>query len=278
MLKDSYSALWVSHSSINDFLKCPRLYYLRNIYRDPATGNRINVIQPPLALGQAVHDTIDFLSNLPAEERQKIPLLSKFESFWEGVAGKKGGFRNIAQEDEYRDRGKAMIQRIVNNPKIISNKAIKIKSEDHLPPRFLFSNEENIILCGKIDWLEYLAKNDSVHIIDFKTGKWEEDSESLQLPIYYILASNLQSRKVEKASYWYLDKENEPTEISLPDPEKAKDDILEIAKRIKLARQIEHFKCPKNGCRYCTPFEQASKGGATLVGVSDYQDIYAIIS
>ena len=59
----------------------------------------------------------------------------------------------------------------------------------------MFSPEENIILCGKIDWLKYNEDTDSVCIIDFKTGKHDENGESLQLPIYQLLLKNLQKRK-----------------------------------------------------------------------------------
>jgi ATP-dependent helicase/DNAse subunit B len=47
------------------------------------------------------------------------------------------------------------------------NKALKLTSQDELPPRFLFSKEHNIFLSGKIDWIEYLPEDDSMHIIDF---------------------------------------------------------------------------------------------------------------
>ena len=50
-----------------------------------------------------------------------------------------------------------------------------------------FNEEENIILNGKIDWLEYVPEDDSIRVIDFKTGKNDEKEGSLQLPIYILL-------------------------------------------------------------------------------------------
>jgi len=91
-MKDKYSAVWVSHSSMSDYLKCPRAYYLRNVYRDPKTNHKISIMEPPLALGQAVHETIDRLSRLPVEERFIKPLSRTFETIWLTVAGEKGGF------------------------------------------------------------------------------------------------------------------------------------------------------------------------------------------
>ena len=271
---DKYSAVWVSHSSISDFLRCPKLYYLRNVYKDPINGHKITRMEPPLALGQVVHDVIEGLSVLPAEERLKVSLHKKFETQWESVSGKKGGFKDKAQEAEYIERGSKMLQKIMDNPGPILQKAIKIKQE---LPHYYLSEEENIILCGKIDWLEYLPETNSVHIIDFKTGKNEEDPESLQLPIYHLLVANTQSRAVSKASYWYLLTGDAPVEAVLPDLSESHEKVLAAAKRVKLSRALEHYKCPKDGCRWCTPLEEIVKGKGELVGVSSYnQDIYII--
>ena len=42
---------------------------------------------------------------------------------------------------------------------------------------FFISGEENIILCGKIDWLEYVPSDGSLRVIDFKTGRSDEKEE-----------------------------------------------------------------------------------------------------
>ncbi len=98
-----------------------------------------------------------------------------------------------------------------------------------MPPRFLLSPEENILLCGKVDWLEYYPEDNSVHIIDFKTGLHEEDSDSLQLPIYALLVKNLQNRKIAKMSYWYLERSNEPEEMPLPEFDEAQQRVFDVA-------------------------------------------------
>lgn len=274
-MKDKYKAVWVSHSSIADFIACPRAYYLRNVYKDPNTGNKITVTSPALSLGQSVHEVVESLSVLPVEDRLKISLLKKFDVAWEKVTGKKGGFKDIEQEKEYKERGMQMLKRVEAHPGPILNKAVKIPST--FIPNYYLSEEDDIILCGKIDWLEYLEDSDSVHIIDFKTGKNEEDNESLQLPIYLLLATNTQSRKVEKASYWYLDKNDHLTPKDLPNYAESKEKVLAIARRIKLARQLNHFVCPHNGCMKCRPLERVLKSEGEKVGVSDTrQDIYIL--
>lgn len=270
---DKFKATWISHSSMRDFLNCPRLYYLRNIYKNPKTKNKITIVTPALALGQAVHDTVENLSNISVSERFQFPFIRDYEKNWKKIEGEKGGFKSKDQEDEYYTRGKQMIERVVNNPGPIANKALKLK--DDFIPHYIFNEEEEIILSGKIDWIEYIEKNDSVHIIDFKTGKGNEDN-SMQLPIYLLLATNLQKRQVEKLSYWYLDRDNEPTTQIMPDPKKAYEEIFKVAKRIKLARKLEHFSCPKNGCKHCIPFEEVVAGKGKKVSETSYQDVFIV--
>lgn len=275
MIKDKFSAVWVSHSSMGDYLKCPRAYFLKNIYRDPKTNHKVMLMQPPLALGQAVHEVVESLSSLSVDERFTGSLMDRFEKSWKKISGELGGFTNKEEEEKFKKRGEAMIARIVEHPGPLKNKAIKIRQE---LPYYWLSEEDNIILCGKIDWLEYLDKTQSVHIIDFKTGKFDEDGSSLQLPIYYLLATHCQTHPVTKSSYWYLDRDNEPTNVPLPDAQKAHEQILELAKKIALARKLEHFKCPQNdGCRVCRPYEAIISGRAKFVGVGGYsQDIYIL--
>lgn len=275
-MPDKFTAVWVSHTSISDFLKCPRGYYLKNVYKDPNTKHKIKVMSPPLALGQSVHEVLESLSVLPRTERFSEPLTVKFERAWAKVSGKKGGFTDDASEYKYKKRGLDMLGRVWNNPGPISLPAVKIQAD---LPYYWLSEEENIILCGKIDWLEYLPDQDAVHIIDFKTGKNEEDEQSLQLPIYCLLVNNCQKRNVVKASYWYLDSSDTLTEKTLPDIKTSFNRVLEVAKQMKLARQINRFKCNngEEGCMCCRPFEAVLRGEGEFVGEDDYRaDVYML--
>jgi len=276
MAIDEYSATWVSHSSISDFLKCPRAYYLRNVYKNPRTGHKMTIVTPPLALGQAVHEVIESLAILPVEERLKISLVKKLDPVWLKITGKRGGFKDNKEEMEYKQRGVQMLINLQENPGPILEKAIKIKSKMNLP-HFWLNQDDGIILGGKIDWLKYNQTDDSVQIIDFKTGKNEEKEDSLQLPIYLLVATNTQSKKVDGAAYWYLDRDDGIVEKKLPEAREAYERVYKIAKRIQLARKINHFKCPTGGCFACRPFEKILKGEGEFVGVSDTrQDVYML--
>src|SRR3990170_3096940 len=102
MPTDKYTAVWVSHSSIGDFLRCPRAYYINNVYKDPRTGHKVSLMSPPLALGQAVHAVIEAISVLPADQRFLTPLTERFEKTWERVHGRRGGFGSEEEERRYR--------------------------------------------------------------------------------------------------------------------------------------------------------------------------------
>jgi ATP-dependent helicase/DNAse subunit B len=274
-MADKYSAVWVSHSSLSDFLRCPKLYYLKNVYKRPETGHKMTIMSPALALGQSVHEVVESLSNLPTDKRFSEPLMVKLSKAWEAVSGKKGGFSSPEQEARYRSRAEEMIRRVEKNPGPLKNLAVKIKMD---LPHYWLSEEDQIILCGKIDWLEYLPDIDQVNIIDFKTGKNEEDGDSLQLPIYRLLVANCQKREVAHSYYWYLQYSDELTEKELPNLEQSHQRVLEIAKQVKLARKLERYKCPEGECcRYCEPFQKIERGEGEFVGVNNYNtDVFVL--
>lgn len=227
---------------------------------------------PALALGQAVHTIIESLSILPARERLNKSLLEQFSAVWETVSGEKGGFKDREEEQQYKNRGAEMIKRVMQNPGPILRKAVKIKDD---LPHYHLSVSDNIILCGKIDWLEYIPEGNSVHIIDFKTGRRDEDGNSLQLPIYYLLVTHCQKRTVSGASYWYLDRDNGLKPVALPDPDDAYERVLHVAHQIKNARMLRQYSCRKNGCFACKPMEEIIAGRARHVGLDQYnREVY----
>lgn len=232
-------------------------------------------MSPPLALGQTVHEVLEGLSQKPVAERFLEPLPVAFERAWEKVSGRKGGFTDLATEERYKDRGREMLKRVMRHPGPLGRVAVKIQQE---LPYFWLSEEQNIILCGKIDWLEYLPETDSVHIIDFKTSKKEEDGSSLQLPIYHLLVHHCQKRKVAKASYWYLEISDVLSEKELPPLEEAKQTVMRLAEQVVLARKLERYKCPNPGqCMHCEPYERILAGEAELVGQDEYRsDVYIL--
>lgn len=278
-MSDKYTAVWVSHSSMGDFIKCPRSYYLKNVYKDPQTKRKMNIVTPALSLGVSVHEVLEGLGDFSSESRMNRDLILWFEEVWKKVSGIQGGFISAEQESEYKARGIAMLKNVQRDPKFLTRKRIKLPRAE-MNPNFYLSEDDNIILNGLIDWIEYLPETDALHIVDFKTGKYEEGESSLQLPIYLLLCNALQKRKVTKASYWYLETDK-VVEKDLPDLDTARKDVLEVALKVKEARVRNEFVCPKGdlGCMHCKPFEKILQKDASVehVGIGGFnQDLYVI--
>jgi ATP-dependent helicase/DNAse subunit B len=269
MPPDKYSAVWVSHSSMGDFLKCPRAYYLHNMYKNER-GRKINIVNQHLSLGIAVHETLEGLLAYKTEDRFKKPLMQTLEENWVKVSGKVGGFKSQIEEDEAKVRAKSMIERVDGHRGPLNQLALKLKEHsNNMPPNIYLSEKDNIILNGKVDWLQYVPQDDSVRVIDFKTGKNDEDPDSLQLPIYLLLLSDphIQKRKVSGVAYWYIDRNNEPTNMQLPNITEAKERVLSVALKVKELRERGIFECKRGsaGCFACQPFEKILRGEAELV-------------
>ncbi|PIR40585.1 MAG: hypothetical protein COV32_02720 [Candidatus Yonathbacteria bacterium CG10_big_fil_rev_8_21_14_0_10_43_136] len=293
-MPDKYTAVWVSHSSMGDFLKCPRYYYLHNMYKSPVTGHKVSVVNPHMSLGVAVHDVLEGLAEFPAESRMNRDLLALYNAGWKKVSGKKGGFQSADEEAGFKARGTEMLEKVASDPRFLVNKCIKLP-QDKMPCNFYLSEEHNIILNGLVDWIEYLPETESLHIVDFKTGKREETESSLQLPIYLLLCDALhKKRKVTKASYWYLESDK-MVEKELPDIDSARQSVLDVALKVKEARDISKrdgiekaFVCPQGaydaesksgGCMNCRPYEFILNGDSAVesVGVGGFsQDMYIL--
>jgi RecB family exonuclease len=275
---------------MGDFLKCSRLYYLHNVYKN-TSGRKISIVSPHMSLGIAVHDVLEGLAEYPSDERLDRDLRALFEEAWIKVSGKIGGFTTHDEEEAFKMRGKEMVNNVIKDPRFLKNKCIKLKRET-MAPNFYLSEDHNIILNGLVDWIEYLPETDSLHIVDFKTGKHEEKEGSLQLPIYLLLCNALQKRAVTKASYWYLESDK-IVEITLPDKDIAYKQVFDVAlqvkeKRVQAKREGEKvFTCisgtpydpatKTGGCAHCLPYEQIIAGSGELehVGVGGFnQDLY----
>jgi ATP-dependent helicase/DNAse subunit B len=286
-----YNAIWLSHSSVGDFLKCHRLYFLKNVWKNEQ-GNKINTVSPYLSLGLSVHQTIEPLAALTVQERLHhvtLPkLLESFEKNWAKYVGKQGGFEDSETENFFKERGIEMIKNVAENPGPLLKKTVKYYKGDFIP-NFYLSEKDNIILCGLVDWVEYLENTDTLRVIDFKTGKNDEKEESFQLPIYKLLVENCQKRKVTSAAYWYLDREKFPNSVDLveEDVEVVKEKLLNIGleiKKLKSGKSIEeNFKCKyEGGCFACREFElirdlENHRDEVEFVGTSSTrQDLYFI--
>ena len=261
--------VYISPSSVADFEKCPQLYYLRNVFRT-SRGLKLQQITPALALGQTVHDAIDRLVKLEPSERSQNRLLEEFEWSWQAVSGQKGGF--TTEETEYKQRGREMLNRFWENPNFHSALGAQI-------PNFpKVDLGEKLILTGKLDWVE--QEGEGYHIIDFKTGKNEQRTDSVQLPTYALMVHEIFKTTNIKASYWYLDKTSQMQAVDLPDLGESKTLLTQKGEIIKLARSTNSMRCQSGGqsCYACSDMLSISKGQGKLVTIDPTrkQEIYIL--
>ena len=272
MIVDKYKALWLSHSSLGDFQKCPRLYYFKNIYKDKY-ARKIDIPSPYKSLGIAIHEVVENLANTPSNIRlDKIQkdLLNDYKNNWQKYSGKIGGFTDDQQENIFYERGVGMINNIIENPELFLKKVIQHKSynKSNMITNIVLSTAPDIILCGNIDWIRYNDEDDTISIIDFKTGTREESQDSTQLAIYYLLLSRLQKRVIRDAYYLYLDKsvkEEDLKEYSLNivinNIEDFVNNIIEIGNKIIDCKKNNLWECSKKDgdieeCIHCKDYEK----------------------
>lgn len=250
------NAIYLSYTSLSDFLKCPRSYYLKNIYRDPKTGFRIQIASPYLSLGSTVHDSVKWYLEMRGQVTKK-QLEDKFRNLWLKYRGKRGGFESREQEAEFGKRGLKMLDNFFTNAQILE----KITHKVDFPKLNLF---EDVILMGNFDFVGE-KEDGTLHVLDFKTGA-KDEKDPLQLYIYAILAEANLSKPVSSASFWYLDREDKPKEIVLDPLEPKLEWVKSKAKELKEVIGKGEWVCIKNdalngaSCRDCKDYQAIVDG------------------
>lgn len=260
-------ALFISHTALKDFLKCPRAYFLKNRYRDPKTGYRLQIASAPMTLGSLVHDAIKWYlqTNRVA---LKDDVIKKYRNHWLKYRGKRGGFKSLEEETVFGKKGLLMLDNFFNNLSIL---------EPNLPAYdFLkYLIDEGIVLNGKVDFIGLLPDG-SLHVMDFKTGTKDEE-DSLQLHIYAILAESNFQKLVSKLSFWYLERESTPREAVLDSLDEKLQWLKNKALEIKNAISKNEWTCIKEDlCSECKNYQAIIDGkGEYLFSDDDFRkDIY----
>jgi len=266
------NALYLSYTSLNDFIKCPRSYYLKNVYRNPENGYKLQIASPHLTLGATVHDTIKWFLDLREKSSEK-EVKEKFRNLWRKYSGKRGGFSSKEEEAGFGNRGLLMMENFLKNWPVLEKQVPPIS----FPKYHLF---DDVILIGNFDYVGE-RKGGSLHVVDFKTGFGDADSP-LQLYIYAILAESNLNKPVSAASFWYLDREDTPREIVLDPLGGQLEWIIQKAKEVKEAIEKNEWACIKNDglsgalCRDCREYQVILDGKGEFM-FSDFRfkkDVY----
>ena len=263
------NAIFISYTGLKDFLNCPRSYYLKNIYRNPENGFKLQIASPNLALGSTVHDGIKwFLEEV--EKPTEKELIDKYRNLWLRFRGKKGGFASLEDEANFGRRGLSILENFYKNWQILGKSAPRLT----FPKYNLF---EDVVLMGNFDYIK-VKEDGTLFVIDFKSGA-NDEKDPLQLYIYAILAEANLERDVTSAGYWYLDRDDEPREIVLDLLGEKLERLTEKGKEIKDALAKNEWVCirqDQGGCRDCNDY-QALLDGKGEFQFSDYRykkDVY----
>lgn len=244
--------IFISFTSLKDFLNCPRSYYLKNIYRDPKSGNRIQVASPYLSLGSIVHDSVKWF--LEIDEKPTLDgLIRKYRGLWPKFSGKRGGFSTREEEGNFGSRGLKMLENFYKNWQVLGKGAPAITF-----PKYPLL--DNMVLMGNFDFVGE-KMDGSLQIVDFKTSV-NDEKEPLQLYIYAILAESNYGKNVTSAGFWYLDRDDEPREIVLDPLEPKLEWLKEKAKELKKAIEERMWVCSRGDelCRDCKDYQAIVDG------------------
>lgn len=263
--------IYISHSAIKDFLKCPSLYDLRYRYRNPKTGNKVDLVSPYLTLGSIFDGVRERLSLTTNQFIDPTYTLNLLNALWtqESLSF---GFKDQSQEEEFKGRAVNILKRFITHSHFIFSRPF---SKGFI--KIGFGAYPNVFLCGSADWIEQ-NPDASLTLIDFKTGQKEESEDSLQLPIYKYLVENRFGFKVSKTFYWYLDWEDNPREVFLNAYEEAIAKFLSLAEKLLRSILEDKLKFAHGNCPYCEPYQKIKNGEAKFVTTSKLlkRDLFAI--
>jgi putative RecB family exonuclease len=191
-------------------------------------------------MGDHVHSTLkDFLSVIPVSERNLLKLEDLLREKWRR---NRKGFNDIEDEKRWGQKALKQLRWFVQNQDI------------GVTPFMIENNHraeltDNILLKGRIDRVDREA-DDSLHIIDYKTGKMPSEINQLQLHIYALILSKKQDLPLKKASYLYLEAGKFRTiELTAQDLAQATSYVIDMVDRI--CKENEYPATPNIYCWNC---------------------------
>ena len=244
----------LSITSLENFLECPWKYFFRNLVVLPDVKNKY------LIFGTAMHSALDyFIKSNKDKVLSEKSLINKFKENLEKEAISEKDFVELIEKGE-RALKLLFIKVIPNWPK-------EIQSEMNIRGVKL---TENVVLNGRLDMIETLAKNGEVRVHDFKTGKVKsrsqidgsrEDSKynyKRQLVFYKILLDKYKEGllKMREGVIDFIEPDDkdkfssERFEISQTDVKDLEQVIKSVSNQI-MNLSFWESRCVDQDCQYC---------------------------
>lgn len=262
-----------SVSKLDLFDKCPKAFYFT--YLDPIYSKMKSKLKkepeniwPFQTLGKSIHDSLTLFFHSAKEQQTFSDLKEKLKLTWRSEAmanklpplGKWGGFKSL---DEERDCYKQALEMLVNffhliriilakskdDPSVIKflpTKDLKRSIEDY--KKLIKPISEEFDISGKFD-LIIKGENNSLEVIDFKTGKSENDNH-FQLKFYKLLVELNFNQPVTKASFYYL-KTGRVRVFDLTPEDSQETKFLILSKIEKIKEEKKFMPYPSKLCKFC---------------------------
>lgn len=261
--KIDYSKIY-SSSKLDAFDKCPKAYHFT--YLDPIYSKmKYELKKLPSniwnfqTMGKAVHNAITLFYHSPLPDRTKDNLKKHLSQTWLSEVmwnkkmplGKWGGFTSLEEERDFYRQTLAMLENFLEigeiEPEIeyLPTSDFSHSINDYL--NLITPIYDDINISGKFD---LITKNDdgSLKIIDFKTGK-KEDENQFQLKFYKLLAETKFEKPVKKASFFFLKTGNIKDFDMDQDVQIIKEEVLN---KIQKIAKTQDFATRRSAlCKFC---------------------------
>jgi len=220
------------------FANCPQQYkftyidFLAKEYKTP---------KPYLTMGAHVHNALkDFYEQLEIPDRNFAQLEKILRKRWKE---NREGFINREEEAKWGVKALQMLRLFVHRMDL---EITPVMLEDYYDVEI----DPELKILGRIDRADLLADG-SLHVIDYKTGKYnKEEVLETQLVLYALIVSANQKKPVTRASYLFLPTWDWHTiEISQDQAEEAVPQVKEQVEAIK--KEKEFCPTPNKYCKNC---------------------------
>lgn len=171
--------------------QCPQKYKFRYVDN---LGKEYETPRPYLTMGAHVHNALkDFYEKYSAGERT-LPLLEELlRKRWRE---NRRGFFDVEDERKWGMKALQMLKLFFHKMDVKQNPML-------LEDFYKFQVDDRLEVLGRIDRID--EEKDGLHVIDYKTGNFSEDSVSeIQLKIYSLIMKAKLGKPVRKASFLYL--------------------------------------------------------------------------
>lgn len=205
---------------------------LANQYKQP---------KPYLTMGAHVHNALkDFYEQLEPEDRNYEQLEKILRRRW---TENRQGFASRDDEAKWGSKALSMLRLFAHRMDMTITPTLL---EDY----YDYEVDDRLKILGRIDRADTL-EDGSLHVIDYKTGKYDENEiNEAQLILYAIIISANEKQPVTKASYLYLPTWDWHTiDVDQDTAEEALANVMEQVENIR--REKEFAPEPNKYCKNC---------------------------